>query len=118
MYIRNLADRDKRDILLNWIALVCERSMFEVGTPYNIVDLVNTFKTPSAIFGMIDNLNYFVSLPMEMIYHKFDSKTISRGAYKNWTHWEQSIFKTMPGHSLYETIKDPKSKRLYFENQI
>lgn len=118
MYIRNLADRDKRDILLNWIALVCERSMFEVGTPYNIVDLVNTFKTPSAIFGMLDNLNYFVSLPMEMIYHKFDSKTISRGAYKNWTHWEQSIFKMMPGHSLYETIKDPKSKRLYFENQI
>jgi len=92
--------------------------MFEAGSPYNLVDIFNTIKTPSAMFGMIDNLNYFISMPLSMIYNKYSNKPIKSGAYKYWYPWQRSIFKSLPGKALYETWKDPLSKRKYFESQI
>lgn len=108
-----------------FLAYVCMRFEFESKSPYNLLDLVNTIKNPTPLFGLIDNFQSTLASSTKLL---FDSlgftesddthKTVTRGAYKDWEKWQRDLFKLTPLKNPYEQYTDIDSKIRYYETQI
>lgn len=116
------ADKDKRNKLLNLFAYIMARTSFEVGAPYNAVDIYSTIKTPTPLYSLIDNFGIIASYPIEQIQNLFTGKStvnkkITRGAYKGNTRLEKALWQSTPFKNVKE-LNDIPSKRRYYEKQI
>lgn len=111
----NAADDDKDNWLKQLCALLAVRSKFEAGAPYNVLDIVNTVKTPSAIFGMTDNFTTILNYPIDLIHN--GNKVSKYGPYKGWNKFEKALLKLTPFKNVWE-LQDPSIKRRYFQTQI
>lgn len=125
--IRNIlkeeADKDKRNILLNLFAYVMARTAFETTAPYNLVDIYSTIKTPTPLYSLLDNVGSVISYPYDLILSNIrgekskQGKMITRGAYRGKTQLERNIWKITPFKNLIE-LNDIPSKRRYYDTQI
>lgn len=127
--IRNIlkeeADKDKRNILLNLFAYIMARTAFETTAPYNLVDIYSTIKTPTPLYSLLDNVGSVISYPYDLILILFNmrgekskqDKIITRGAYRGKTQLERNIWKITPFKNLIE-LNDIPSKRRYYDTQI
>jgi len=125
--IRNIlkeeADKDKRNILLNLFAYVMARTAFETTAPYNLVDIYRTIKTPTPLYSLLDNVGSVISYPYDLILSNIRGekskygKMITRGAYRGKTQLERNIWKITPFKNLIE-LNDILSKRRYYDTWI
>ena len=109
------ADDDKDNWLKQLCALLVVRSKFEAGASYNVLDIVNTVKSPSAIFSMTDNISTVINYPIYLFNN--GDKVSKYGPYKGWTKLEKSLLKLTPFKNVWE-LQDPAIKRRYFQTQI
>lgn len=109
------ADDDKDNWLKQLCALLVVRSKFEAGAPYNVLDIINTVKSPSAIFSMTDNISTVINYPIYLFNN--GDKVSKYGPYKGWTKLEKSLLKLTPFKNVWE-LQDPAIKRRYFQTQI
>ena len=118
------ADKDKNNKLKNFLAYVLARTSFETKALYNWMDIYNTIKTPTPLYGLFDTILNITAYPFDLIYRIFldednpkNERKISRGAYKGWTPVQRDIMKATPFKNVYE-LNDIPSKRRYYETQI
>ena len=120
--LNDFADKNKKNLWINLLAYIMMRTSFEVGAPYNFIDIARTVKNPTPLFSMLDNWGSIISYPMEMLYNKIydkkdSNKRIIRGAYKDRTPVEKAIIQATPAKAIIE-LWDLPSKRNYYEKQI
>jgi hypothetical protein len=65
--LKEEADKDKRNILLNLFAYVMARTAFETTAPYNLVDIYSTIKTPTPLYSLLDNVGSLFSYPYDLV---------------------------------------------------
>lgn len=118
------ADKDRRNKLKNFLAYVLARTSFETKALYNPMDVYNTIKTPTPLYGLFDTVFNITAYPFDLLYRIFldednpeNARKISRGAYKGWTPVQRDIMKATPFKNVYE-LNDIPSKRRYYETQI
>lgn len=131
-------DDDDDNKALQLAAYILRCTEWEINNPYNISDIMNNFKSVSAIFSGTDvifNLSdYFGNLlmPRSSLLNTFRTSddfledlddTVTRGAYSELpepynTKMVRSFIKATPFKNTFEQFSDPKSKRRYQENQI
>lgn len=117
------ADDDKKNVVLQLFAYVMARTSLESKSPYNLIDVYKTIKTPTPLYSLLDNYGDLVSIPVKSLFdlNKLildePDKKISRGAYKGMEQWQRSLIKTTPFKNLFE-LKDIPSKRRYYNTQI
>lgn len=118
------ADKDRNNKLKNFLAYVLARTSFETKALYNWMDVYNTIKTPTPLYGLFDTILNITAYPFDLIYRIFldednpkNERKISRGAYKGWTPVQRDIMKATPFKNVYE-LNDIPSKRRYYETQI
>lgn len=122
-YLKDEADKDKRNILLNLFAYIMARTAFETTAPYNLVDIYRTIKTPTPLYSLLDNVGSVISYPIDLIVSNSRdkksklNKRIVRGAYKGDTPLERALWKLTPFKNLIE-LNDIPSKRRYYDTQI
>lgn len=131
----HLADDDKKNKLLQFIAYLMLRTEWESYTAYRFNDLFNTIKTPSAELGTVDKMEAVSNSVFRSVFpngslfdtlissnlkdNKDYNSTIKRGVYKGWKRPERDLFKlTLPFHNFYEQYNDSYSKRKYYQNKI
>lgn len=128
-----MADDDKDDKLLQFMAYIALRTEWEVFTPYRAQDMLSNIKSPSANTGTIDKFEAIFSssiklvMPQGDLYNTFlrpnlkdDSYNpkVQKGTYKDWYKIERDLFKVLPAHNLYEQYNDSYSKRNYYKHRI
>lgn len=133
MQICRLADEDKKDKLLQFIAYLMLRVQWESYSAYRATDIFNTIRTPSAELGTVDKIEAVANSLIRSIFpngnlldtlYSSDLKnsyneTVRRGAYKGWNKSDRDWFKLLfPQHHLYEQYNDSYSKRRYYKNKI
>lgn len=119
------ADRDKRNLLLNMFAFVMAKTAFETTAPYNVVDIYRTIKTPTPLYSLLDNVGGVISYPFTLLYEQTIrpdkpskiNKRISRGAYRGKTQIEKALWQLTPFKNIIE-LNDIPSKRRYYDTQI
>lgn len=117
------ADKDKKNKLLNFFAYVMARTAFETTAPYNLVDIYGTIKTPTPLYSLLDNVGSVISYPLDILVSNTrdeknkKTKIITRGAYRGKTQLERDLWKTTPFKNIIE-LQDIPSKRRYYDTQI
>lgn len=103
--IRNIlkeeADKDKRNILLNLFAYVMARTAFETTAPYNLVDIYSTIKTPTPLYSLLDNVGSVISYPYDLILSNIRGEKVNRvndnqRCLQRKTQLERNIWKITP----------------------
>lgn len=120
-YLLGLSDEDDESWWLKFMSYVAMRTQFESGSPYNIRDLFNTIKTPTAAFGPFDSFINLFNTSYDTIRQLINGEeldTVTRGAYKDKSQWFKAIMKTTPLKNPYEQILSIDDKIRYYENQI
>lgn len=117
------ADKDKRNKLINFFAYVMARTAFETTAPYNLVDIYSTIKTPTPLYSLLDNVGSVITYPFDLLMSNMQDKKnkkgkiITRGAYRGKTQLERDLWKTTPFKNIIE-LNDIPSKRRYYDTQI
>jgi len=117
------ADKDKRNKLINFFAYVMARTAFETTAPYNLVDIYSTIKTPTPLYSLLDNVGSVITYPFDLLLSNMQDKKnkkdkiITRGAYRGKTQLERDLWKTTPFKNIIE-LNDISSKRRYYDTQI
>lgn len=102
------ADKDKKNKLLNFFAYVMARTAFETTAPYNLVDIYGTIKTPTPLYSLLDNVGSVISYPLDILVSNTrdeknkKTKIITRGAYRGKTQLERDLWKTTPFKNIIE----------------
>lgn len=109
----DMADDDKDDWVINFLALLVTRSGFEYANQYNAIDLLNTLTSVSSITDILKPFTNLV-LPFNSIPILFNDKKIKYGAYEGSTQFERMLWKMTPFKNIKE-IQDPAMKRKYYE---
>nr|DAX15247.1 MAG TPA: hypothetical protein [Bacteriophage sp.] len=87
-----LANADENDDSwwAKFLAYIAMRVEFESKSPYNLLDIVNTIKNPTPLFGLIDNFKASLISSTKQLFDFLgwttseDDNVVSRGAYKDW----------------------------------
>ena len=131
-------DDDEDNKALQLAAYILRGMQWEVNNPYNVSDIMNNFKSVSAVTSGTDKIfdaaDYVGNLLMprssllntlRMSDDFLDDQTdiVTRGAYSNLpepynTKLVRSLIKMTPFKNTFEQLTDPESKRRYQENQI
>ena len=121
MIIKPLADKDKRNYLLNLLLYWCHRVGLEERSQYTGVDLLNMLKSVSPINSTIDNLIIIWSaitpdISSEGIVMPKD-KMVTKGAYKGMSQWEKAAIQLTPFKNIIEApyVRD---KDKYLRGQL
>ena len=135
-FISGLADDDKDELLLQFMAYLTRSAEWELSTPYRIDELISAFKSPSAALSTIDKVQAITQgifdvaintmFPRGSLLDLFrDSGTniinddvYKTGVYQNKNKLLVKFFKAHPIHNLYEQYYGSRLKDRYFENQI
>lgn len=108
-----MANDDKDDWAINFLALLVTRTGFEYSNQYNPLDLLNTLTSVSSIFDIMNPFTNILSIH-EMVSMFKDNKAIKYGPYKGDTKVERWLWKMTPFKNIKE-IQDPAIKRKYYE---
>ena len=121
-----LANADENDDSwwAKFLAYIAMRVEFESKSPYNLLDIVNTIKNPTPLFGLIDNFKASLVSSTKQLFDFLgwttseDDNIVSRGAYKDWNKTQKNLFKLTPLKNPYEQYMDIDSKIRYYKTQI
>lgn len=121
-----LANADENDDSwwAKFLAYIAMRVEFESKSPYNLLDIVNTIKNPTPLFGLIDNFKASLVSSTKQLFDFLgwttseDDNVVSRGAYKDWNKTQRNLFKLTPLKNPYEQYMDIDSKIRYYKTQI
>lgn len=107
-----IADDDRHDEMKQLLALIALRSSIEVRTNVIPIETVNLFKSPTAAWGIIENL-------LSALKMLFDDpgRRITSGSYRGKTRWERSLIKLSPLRSFFE-VGNSREKMNYYNNMI
>lgn len=124
-YMLANADENDNSWWAKFLAYVSMRVEFESKSPYNLLDIINTIKNPTPLFGLIDNFQASVVSSFKQMLDLLGwtsseekSTTVTRGAYKDWEKWQRNLFKLTPLKNPYEQYMDIDSKIRYYKTQI
>ena len=118
------ADENDDSWWAKFLAYIAMRTEFESKSPYNLLDIINTIKNPTPLFGLMDNFKASLVSSTKQLFDFLgwtdseDDDTISRGAYKDWSKTQRNLFKLTPLKNPYEQYMDIDSKIRYYKTQI
>lgn len=125
--ISSSADDDRRNWLKQLLAYVMERTTFEVMAGYNVKDMFQLIKNPSAILDYIDKMTESATMPINLMMEEIKAafsnepsqgdKRIKKGAYRGMTKNQKTLIELTPARNLIR-LKDIKSQRDYYNNKI
>lgn len=125
--ISSSADDDRRNWLKQLLAYVMERTTFEVMAGYNVKDMFQLIKNPSAILDYIDKMTESATMPINLMIEEIKAafngelsqgdKRIKKGAYRGMTKNQKTLIDLTPARNLIR-LKDIKSQRDYYNNKI
>lgn len=118
------ADENDDNWWAKFLAYIAMKVEFESKSPYNLLDIVNTIKNPTPLFGLIDNFKASLVSSTKQLFDFLgwttseDDNVVSRGAYKDWNKTQRNLFKLTPLKNPYEQYMDIDSKIRYYKTQI
>ena len=120
--MKDIVDDNDDNWWAKFLLYVTMRTKFESTSPYNLLDIINTVKNPTPLFGFTDNfqtslVSSFKHLT-DLLNITEDENLVQRGAYKDWEKWKRDLMKLTPLKNPYEQINDIDSKIRYYQTQI
>ena len=121
------ADDDRRNWLLQLLVYSLERTSFEMMAGYNVMDLVNLIRNPSAIIDYFETATELASTPFDIIRESTVSlftdqpmeseKIIKKGKYRGLTRRQKDAINLTPFRNIM-TLRDLPGARQYYNKEI
>ena len=121
------ADDDRRNWLLQLLVYSLERTSFEMMAGYNVMDLVNLIRNPSAIIDYFETATELASTPFDIIRESTVSlftdqpmeseKIIRKGKYRGLTRRQKNAINLTPFRNIM-TLRDLPGARQYYNKEI
>ena len=114
MLMKDLADDDEDNIILQMLAYDLTRGLLEISSIYNPAETNNTLKTISPAADLMESIFNF------LLKWEDADEEVTRGAYEDWNRKSVHFIKLTPFKNLVEgyNAEGIKDKREYLEVQI
>ncbi len=116
--LKMYADKDKDNVILNYLAYIFVRLRFEISAMYKPNDSLSMVKSLTPVTTLIDTAtNLFDAITPDLTPGTSIKKEIVKGPYKGWKPWQRDIVKLTPFKNIMEW-NNTRAKLEWYESQM